>query len=260
MSKVIVSGGFDPCHSGHIQMIREAEQLGEVVILLNSDAWLTRKKGKPFMTYDERFAIMSNIKGVCLVTDMNDDDGTACDGIKKVREMFPTEELYFANGGDRKFNSTPSKEQSLCNELDIQCVFGIGGDYKKNSSSVILSDWAKQTEQRPWGEFSTYEVGNYIGGQYKVKTLKVNPRQRLSLQYHNQRAEVWVIASGVAMVEIDGVATQHTIGDMINIPKGSRHRVTCIGDDPCVIMELQYGEMCDENDIVRLVDDYARNA
>lgn len=259
MSKVIVSGGFDPCHSGHIQMIRDASEHGGVVVLLNSDTWLTRKKGKPFMSFNERFAIMSEIKNVCLVLPMNDDDGTACDGIAQVRKIFPDEKLYFANGGDRKFNSTPSKEQSLCNDLNIECLFGIGGDYKKNSSSVILSDWSKQTEQRPWGEFSTYEVGNYVGGQYKIKTLKVNPRQRLSLQYHNNRNEAWVIASGIATVEIDGFATTHTVGDVVTIPKGSKHRVTCVSDDPCVIMELQYGEMCDENDIVRLQDDYARN-
>jgi mannose-6-phosphate isomerase len=259
MSKVLCSGGFDPCHSGHIQMIRDASEFGSVVVLLNSDAWLTRKKGKPFMSFDERFAIMSELKNVCLVLPMDDSDGTACDGIMKARSIFADEKLYFANGGDRKFNSTPSKEQSLCKNLDISCLFGIGGDYKKNSSSVILSDWSKQTEQRPWGEFSTYEVGNYIGGQYKMKTLTVNPRQRLSLQYHNHRAEVWVVASGIANVEIDGVVTQHAVGEVITIEKGSKHRVTCISDDPCVIMELQYGAMCDENDIVRLQDDYVRN-
>lgn len=260
MSRMILSGGFDPCHSGHIAMIRDACQRmdGGVIICLNSDQWLTRKKGRPFMNFEERKAIMENIKGVVCVLDMDDSDGTACDGIRKARALFPKEEMFFGNGGDRKAITTPTLEQNLCGKLNIKAVFGIGGDFKQNSSSVILSQWNKMTEERPWGEFTTYEVGNYIGGQYKVKTMTVMPRQRLSLQHHAHRNETWVVASGVAKVEVDYEPFTCVVGDVINIKAGSVHRVACGGDDPCVILELQWGEMCNENDITRLQDDYAR--
>jgi mannose-6-phosphate isomerase len=257
MSRVILSGGFDPCHSGHIAMIKDAASHanGGVVICLNSDSWLTRKKGRPFMTFSERKSIMENIKGVIFVVEFDDSDGTACDGILKVREMFPKEKLYFGNGGDRKFNTTPSHEQSLCKDLGIECLWGVGGDYKMNSSSVILSEWAAQTEQRPWGSFTTHLTGK----GYKVKTLTINPGQRLSLQKHEHRSETWVVASGKALVELNYETFTVTAEEVVFIPKGSVHRVSCTNTEPCVILELQSGEMCNENDIIRLEDDYARS-
>ena len=254
MAKVLVSGGFDPVHSGHIQMIREASNHGDVVVLLNSDAWLTRKKGKPFLKFEERFEIMLGIKNVFTVVGMDDADGTACDGIKKARAMFTGEKMYFANGGDRKFNTTPSHEQSLCKDLGIECLWGIGGDYKKNSSSIILSDWHQQKEQRPWGEFATHLSGK----GYKVKTLVVNPNQRLSLQSHKHRNEFWVVAEGSAYVEVGNSVATLTVGNSVYIEAGEKHRVGCVGSVPCTILELQYGEMCVESDIIRYEDDYAR--
>lgn len=257
MARVILSGGFDPCHSGHIAMIKDATSRvdGGVIICLNSDAWLTRKKGKPFMPFSERKAVMENIKGVIRVVEFDDSDGTACAGIRQARYIFPHDKLYFGNGGDRKFNTTPSLEQSLCNDLNIECLWALGGDYKMNSSSVILSDWAAQTEQRPWGSFTTHLTGK----GYKVKTLTINPGQRLSLQKHEHRNETWVVASGTAMVELDYEPFTVNAEEVVIIPKGSVHRIACKGDEPCVILELQAGEMCDENDIIRLEDDYARN-
>lgn len=255
MAKVLVSGGFDPVHSGHIQMIREAANHGDVVVLLNSDEWLTRKKGKPFMKFEERFEVMLSIKNVFTVVGMDDSNGTACDGIKKARQMFTGEKMFFANGGDRKFNTTPSHEQSLCKDLGIECLWGIGGDYKKNSSSTILSDWQQQKEQRPWGEFTTHMSGN----NYKVKTLTINPGQRLSLQSHENRNEFWVVAEGTALAEVEGETSQLGVGTFLRINAKEKHRVGCVGTVPCTILELQYGDMCVESDIVRYEDDYARN-
>lgn len=256
MAKVILSGGFDPCHSGHIAMIKDATSRvdGGVIICLNSDSWLTRKKGKPFMPFFERKTILENINGVGLVLGFDDSDGTACDGIRQARSLFPNDKLYFGNGGDRKFNTTPSLEQSLCKDLDIECIWGVGGDYKMNSSSTILSEWAAQTEQRPWGTFTTHLTGK----GYKVKTLTVNVGQRLSLQKHAHRSEIWVVASGSAIVELDNETFELGAEDVVTIPKGSVHRISCAGNEPCVILELQTGTICDENDITRLEDDYAR--
>ena len=97
---VMVSGGFDPVHVGHVRMIREASQWGEVIVVINSDDWLMRKKGYVFMPWEERAEIMGNIKGVKVVTSVDDSDGTVCEALTRHRQS------AFANGGDRKKNNT----------------------------------------------------------------------------------------------------------------------------------------------------------
>ncbi len=141
MSKYyIVSGGFDPIHEGHIKMIVEAREKSDgVIVLLNSDEWLTRKKGKPFMNYTSRVMVCENIKGVIDVLDFNDDDNSACDGIRKAREKYINAELIFANGGDRTRENIP--EEAACTANNVSLEFGVGGDYKANSSSWILKHW-----------------------------------------------------------------------------------------------------------------------
>ena len=126
---IMVSGGFDPIHVGHIRMIQEAAKYGSVMIVLNSDEWLIRKKGFMFMKWEERAEICASIKGVISVHRVNDEDNTVCDTIKKLK---PT---YFANGGDRKPYNTP--EQELCNDLGVEMIWKVGGDYKANSSSDL---------------------------------------------------------------------------------------------------------------------------
>lgn len=258
---VILSGGFDPVHSGHLAMIRDAAARSKygVVILLNSDAWLTRKKGKPFMTFSDRAALLGAMRSVARVYSFNDDDGTAKEGLKLLAETFSDFVLAFGNGGDRKDGSTPSAEHQVCKEFGIDMLWGLGGDFKMNSSSSILANWTRETEQRPWGSFTTYEVGK----GYKVKTLSVNPGQRLSLQYHNHRAEYWTVLSGFGVAYIgdqDNFLLPFEIsqGSTLHIPKGVHHRVSCAGDVPLVIMEAQIGDYVGEDDIVRIQDDYAR--
>ena len=126
---VMVSGGFDPVHAGHIRMIRHAAQYGDVIIIANSDDWLFRKKGFVFMEYERRIEILNAIKGVILVDSVNDSDGTVCEAIRRLK---PT---YFANGGDRGRSNTP--EQTVCEELGVELLWGIGGDEKLDSSSDL---------------------------------------------------------------------------------------------------------------------------
>lgn len=126
---VMVSGGFDPVHAGHIRMIRHAAEYGDVIIIANSDDWLFRKKGFVFMEYERRIEILNAIKGVILVDSVDDTDGTVCEAIRRLR---PT---YFANGGDRGRSNTP--EQAVCEELGVQLLWGIGGDEKLDSSSSL---------------------------------------------------------------------------------------------------------------------------
>ena len=136
---ILVSGGFDPIHSGHIILINEANNYGDVIVLLNSDEWLRNKKGKEFLPFDERKIILNNIKGVINVIEFDDSDKTCIDGIKKAKSLYKNNVIKFANGGDRNNKSTPEKE--FCDKNDIETLFGIGGNNKSNSSSWILKKW-----------------------------------------------------------------------------------------------------------------------
>ena len=136
---ILISGGFDPIHSGHIKLINDARKYGDVIVLLNSDEWLRNKKGKEFLSYDERKIIMKNIKGVIDVIEFDDSDKTCIDGIKKAKSLYKNNKIKFANGGDRNNETTPEKE--FCDKNDIETLFGIGGNDKSNSSSWILKKW-----------------------------------------------------------------------------------------------------------------------
>ena len=128
---IAVSGGFDPVHIGHIRMITDASRYGDVLVIINSDDWLQRKKGYVFMPWEERAQIMGNIKGVSLVTAVDDSDGTVCEALKRHRPD------AFANGGDRKTENTP--EMDVCEELGIQMMWAIGGNDKPQSSSWLVN-------------------------------------------------------------------------------------------------------------------------
>ena len=131
----MVSGGFDPPHIGHIRMFKDAAKWGRVCVAINSDEWLMRKKGYVFMSFEERAKILKEIKGVILVSAVDDSDGTVCNAIRLLRPD------YFANGGDRGKTNTP--EQDVCEELEVEMLWGIGGDYKFNSSSDLAKNLVK---------------------------------------------------------------------------------------------------------------------
>jgi cytidyltransferase-like protein len=138
--RIMVSGGFDPIHKGHIRMIREAAKVGDVIVVVNSDAWLVRKKGYVFMPFEERVEIIQAIKGVRneSVIGIDDSDNTVCEALKKHRPD------YFANGGDRTNTNTP--EMALCEELGIEMLWGIGGG-KVQSSSALTKGYISKTNK-----------------------------------------------------------------------------------------------------------------
>jgi len=108
MKIVLVTGGFDPLHSGHIAYFKAAKQLGNLLVVgINSDDWLTRKKGRAFMPAHERKAIIENIYQVHKVIEFDDTDNSAIDAIRKVKAMFPRDHIVFANGGDRTKDNIP---------------------------------------------------------------------------------------------------------------------------------------------------------
>ena len=135
---VMVSGGFDPVHAGHIRMILDAAKWGDVIVIANSDRWLFEKKGFVFMHFDQRAEILNAIKGVVLVDSVDDSDGTVCEAIRRLK---PT---YFANGGDRGRSNTP--EQDVCEELGVEMLWSIGGDEKRDSSSDLVERVRKETQ------------------------------------------------------------------------------------------------------------------
>ena len=127
---IAVSGGFDPIHIGHVRMIQDARKLGNVIVFLNTDEWLHRKKGYSFMSWDERAEILLNIKGVKEVYSAMDDDNTVCEALKFYKPD------VFANGGDRKEGNVP--EYQVCEDLGIEMVFNAGGNDKPQSSSWLV--------------------------------------------------------------------------------------------------------------------------
>ena len=139
-SVIILSGGFDPVHKGHLRMFREASQLGHHVIVgLNSDEWLTRKKGKPFMEFEERKEILEGFKYINQVLSFDDTDDTASDIIRVVHDIFDYQDIdlqiYFANGGDRTTDNVP--EMDICKELGVEMLWGVGGGKIQSSSWLI---------------------------------------------------------------------------------------------------------------------------
>ena len=126
---IAVSGGFDPIHVGHVRMILEAAEHGDVIVIANSDAWLKRKKGFVFMPYEERAEILESIKGVFSVAEADDADDTVCSTLSV---LVPD---VFANGGDRKGDNTP--EVALCKELGIKMLWNVGGGKIQSSSELV---------------------------------------------------------------------------------------------------------------------------
>jgi len=126
---IVISGGMDPVHVGHIKMIQAAAELGELTVVLNSDAWLRRKKGYVFMPYKERKYLLEQLKGVAAVSAVDDDDGTVCEALQRLKPDM------FGNGGDRTSKNTP--EGSVCNELNIEMIWNLGGKKIQSSSGLI---------------------------------------------------------------------------------------------------------------------------
>lgn len=250
MKIVLVTGGFDPLHSGHIAYFKSAKQLGDMLVVgLNSDAWLTRKKGKPFMPLAERVAIVNELECVDEIVTFDDDDGSSKDAIVKVRRDYPDAHIVFANGGDRTKENIPEMVFD-----DVEFAFGVGGEDKKNSSSWILEDWKKPKTERTWGY---YRVLHEVGAETKLKELTVNPKTCLSMQRHSKRAELWFVAEGEATVytldsstDPDVMATPTKHQHMI-IELNEWHQLCNETDRPLKLIEIQYGNDCVEEDIER---------
>lgn len=137
---VAVSGGFDPVHVGHIRYFREARALGDrLLVILNDDEWLMRKKGYVFMPQEERIEVLRAIRWVDDIVLREPAEDTS---ITHMLEKLPVH--IFAKGGDRTYDNIP--ETAVCEARGIRMVFGVGGSDKPQSSSWLVKNLALQVE------------------------------------------------------------------------------------------------------------------
>lgn len=243
----LVSGGCDPLHPGHLRLFEDAKSKADVLIVaLNSDEWLIRKKGKSFMPFAFRKELIDGMECVDEVISFDDSDNTATDALKQVRKSYPKERILFCNGGDRSEGNVP--EEEIATNLRIELVYSVGGSYKLMASSELLHNYAYPSETRPWGTF----IVLYDGEDYKMKELIINPGQCISKQYHYHRREIWTVLSGTGRVITDGKEKIITTGDHVTIEVGVVHKLINPGKLPLRIVEVQQGPYLEEDDIVRL--------
>lgn len=135
---MILSGGFDPLHVGHIRMIKAARDMAALVVVgVNSDDWVKRRRGQFATRFEDRCEIVAGIRGVTSAVGFDDSDDTAVALIKMVCRLSPGARIAFGNGGDRTSTNVPEVE--ICKELGVDLVWGVGGDRVESSSGVIES-------------------------------------------------------------------------------------------------------------------------
>ena len=246
----VASGGFDPLHSGHIQYLKASAKIGDhLVVALNSDDWLIAKKGKNFLPFAERKLILEHMEMVDEVIEFDDDEIGSCkNALYKVKEKYPTDEVIFCNGGDRDKDNIP--------ELEVENVtfkFGVGGDSKTNSSSWILKDWHYGDEDRVWGSYKNLLKESNL----TVKEIMLEPGKGMSLQKHSMRSEVWFVSKGECYVNHSKESPEETKEiflpneSVFTVNQGHWHQLFNKSDQPCHIIEIQYGDKTTEDDIER---------
>ena len=247
----VVSGGFDPIHSGHIAYLKSAKEISDyLIVALNSDNWLVNKKKRVFMSLEERKNVLSNIESVDEVITFDDDaDGSCINALEKIKDKYPNDTIIFCNGGDRTNKNIPEMVVK-----DIEFKFGVGGDDKKNSSSWLLKNWKYGSENRIWGSF--YNL--FDSKEVKVKELVVKTKKGMSYQRHNCRSEIWLVTEGSCEINYadENSNLKKTVVlnkfDKFFVKRGQWHQITNPFDRECHIIEIQYGDSVVEDDIERL--------
>ena len=249
----IISGGFDPMHSGHVAYIKAAKQHCDFLLVgVNSDMWLTRKKSKPFMPFLERVKILKAMHDVNYATEFNDEDDSATDLITRAAAMFPDGQLIFMNGGDRTKTNIPEMDSVATSDFEIDFKFGVGGRNKINSSSIILEDWKKPIIERPWGWYRVLDEQV----NWAIKELTIEPGKSLSDQRHSNRSEHWHIVEGQVTMKLefansDIYTDTYNPKQSVDIPKLTWHKATNVSNKPAKIIEVWFGKELTEEDIER---------
>ena len=250
MKIVLVTGGFDPLHSGHIAYFKSARELGDYLVVgINSDEWLQRKKGRAFMPWTERNEIIRNLEVVDDTIAFDDSNGSATEAIKYILNFWKNDTIIFANGGDRTKQNIP---EMLIGDPRLSFAFGVGGEDKKNSSSWILKEWSQPTTERAWGKYTVLDKGE----DWQVKQLAFDSGKALSDQRHFKRSEHWCVVNGEIRIDLerpDSVKEMHLLsnGESIDIPAGTWHKATNIGNTTAKVIEVWMGKELAESDIER---------
>lgn len=252
MTTVFVSGGFDPLHSGHIEYFKAAKKLGDTLVVgLNSDPWLERKKGQAFMPFEERAKIIEHLEVVDNVMLVPDDETGGTTKAIDILLGITSGKIIVANGGDRIDGDIP-EQKHFSDHSEVEFVFGVGGEDKKNSSSWILSNWEKPITYRNWGEYKILDRN----GEWQVKELTFYEGKALSDQRHFRRSEHWHVVDGVINMFLEDKEGRKTStllvpGDSIDIPLGWWHKAVNIDNKNAKVIEVWLGQELTEKDIER---------
>ena len=250
MKIAVVSGGFDPIHSGHIAYLKAARNYGDrLIVALNSDEWLSNKKGQPFMSFLERKIILENLSFVDEVITFEDDElGSCIDALIKIQRSHPKDKIIFCNGGDRTDQNIPEMKVD-----NIEFLFGVGGENKLNSSSLILKNWHGDSEERIWGKFFNL----YKNEKIKLKELIIYAGKGMSLQRHFKREEIWFVSRGKCNVKYQRTTQKYQqiekldLYDVFKVGREDWHQIYNPYTEECKIIEIQYGDDTSEDDIER---------
>ena len=202
------------------------------------------------MPFSERKTILENLSCVDQVIDFKDDEiGSCIDALEKIKKLFPEDEILFCNGGDRNKKNIPEMTVE-----GVEFVFGVGGSDKKNSSSWILKEFSFYKEERIWGTFFNL----FQDEKMKLKELIVAPGKGMSFQRHFHRNEIWFISKGSCEVNFSKADPKNyeniklSYHEVFHVPKLAWHQIINTSNEPCHIIEIQYGDKTNEDDIERL--------
>ena len=221
--------------------------------LFNSSVCILLLRLTPFINADKSEASPKSVrerwvKCVNHTVLFDDSDGSAIEAINNARLIYPDCQIIFSNGGDRTIHNIP-EQTAFKDDPTVEFAFGVGGDFKMNSSSWILQEWKAPKNERQWGY---YRVLHEVPGM-KVKELTVDPGKKLSMQKHKYRAEFWIVSEGIASLKRLGQEGYTVLQPhhQNTIYPEQWHQLVNQTTEPVRIVEIQYGNKCDEEDIVR---------